>query len=554
MIASNIKSKNGSAAIRSFDGLNRQPKSTIGEFSDMENMTHRDYPALSSVKGCTTEVTAPEGVEFIKYIIPKFADFDPTKFSGIAKEIDGTYSIYVNGEKKRGGINEFIDAVDFGGAIITVPEFLGYNYVTKGAYSSTSAYVGPFRRSTTKYIAHFGETNDEAKEQTIYVESFPTFFGGIEIGECIAISGCTDFAEENNTWYPENSLDYSKKNPVVVKVISLASDSGVLRVAVYNAEGKMTCFPRHEVSKNGITVTTLFPQISHICVHKNRLWATSKSGEFIYASALGKPLEFYKLNSLATSSWYGGVGTPGKFTGIVSWNNRVIAFKRNSMNIVYGNSPLDFSIEKSYYVGCIDKNSISVVGNSVMWLGGDGFYIFSGGLPSRVSDKLKGSFTSCRAFSHEGKYYAECENGDKTEFLVYDTEKGLWSKLKTEGILGGDCDGKNIYLWNSSSVKKMFSGSFGDFYAETVPMYFDTFDNQAVINLNIRCIMKDNSFLNIYTETDGNESAAHKGISKSGKSKIPIRYKSGDFLIIRFEGSGEVCITDMEMEFTTEKA
>ena len=64
--------------------------------------------------------------------------------------------------------------------------------------------------------------------------------------------------------------------------------------------------------------------------------------------------------------------------------------------------------------------------------------------------------------------------------------------------------------------------------------------------------MKDGAFLNIYTKTEHSDFSAHRGISKSGKSKIPIRYKSGDCLILRFEGSGDVCITDIEMMFTTE--
>ena len=549
MISKSITSKNGTVSVRSFGGLSREPKNAVGEFSDMENMTHKYYPSISSVKGSSICASAPDGAQIVKYIIPKYIESDKTKFSGVAKEADGEYSIYINGVKKCGGISEFSDAVDFGGSIITIPEFKGFNYVVKNDYDSAN--IKPYK-ATTKNRTAFSSSSDGSNHEVICVSNDVNFFNKFDAGKCIAISGCTGYAAENNTWYPENSLDYSKESPVMIKVISLTKTNGNLYVAVYDAKGKMTSFPRHEPSPDGITVEELMPRVEHICMHKNRLWATSKSGEFIYASAPGKPLEFYKFDNLSTSSWYGSVGTPGKFMGIVSWNSRVIAFKKNSMNIVYGDNAKNFSIEKKYTVGCIDKNSIACISDSVIWLGGDGFYLYSGSAPKRISDKLCGDFSSCRAFACEGKYYAECVNGDKEEFLVYDLEKNLWSKLKCENLLGGECDGRDIYIWDESNVKKMFSGSFGDFYFETVPMYFDSFDNQSVIKLYIRCQMKDGAFLNIYTKTEKSDFSAHRGISKSGKSKIPIRYKSGDCLILRFEGNGDVCITDVEMMFTTE--
>ena len=44
----------------------------------------------------------------------------------------------------------------------------------------------------------------------------------------------------------------------------------------------------------------------------------------------------------------------------------------------------------------------------------------------------------------------------------------------------------------------------------------------------------------------------HKGIEKSGKHKIPIRYKSGDSIAFRIEGSGKVYIDDMKLMINDE--
>jgi hypothetical protein len=114
-----------------------------------------------------------------------------------------------------------------------------------------------------------------------------------------------------------------------------------------------------------------------VCSHGNRLWIGSQNGEMIQASALGDPFEFYELGTLSTDSWYVEVGTPGKFTGITSWHSRVLAFKEDCIHVIYGTEPLNYSLEKSYANGCIDKHSLATVGNHIIWLSHDGFYEYT---------------------------------------------------------------------------------------------------------------------------------------------------------------------------------
>ena len=542
---SSIRADRASVGIKNFYGINRRKSSDLGEFYDMANLSNDDYPCLSSVRA-PSAVIARTGIQ--KFIIPKFKeDIDLTKFTGIAEN-----KLYIEGSEKA-SFSSVTDAVDFGGAVITIPEFKGYSYVTQGSSGNTIEPTG-FTRTVT--------VAEDSNTETTTIE-----YGGgrtsvFQEGDIIALSGFTDDYAHNNTIYPKNSFDYTNtENPVSIIVTDVsASGTGSARrykltVDMRNVKNEKLLWglTRDEMSFDDITVSKLMPKVSHICTLKNRLWAASESGESIFASALGEPLEFYRLGTLSTDSWSGDVGTPGKFVGIASWQNRVVAFKDDCIHVVFGDTPTDFSIEKNYTVGCIDGRSIASAGNMLIWLYYDGFYAYTGGTPSNISERLNTKYVSCSATSDGKKYYAFCKKEDgETELLVYDTTKGTWTKLSGAELLGGDVYRGRLYFYSSDGVYLMYGGGFGDFYADTPPISFDSFKGKAFIYINLRVLIADGGFLNVYTSTNGGEWKMHKGIDKSGRHKLPIRYVCGDTLGVRFEGSGDVTILAAELDTLTE--
>jgi len=571
-------SKKQSRYLENFGGINRRIKAGAGEFRDMENLLPTEYPCLSSSP-------LPEKIleesNIVKWTIPKYIDADLSLFSGVKKEDDGTFSIYINGEKKLGGISDVKDAFDFNGTIITYPDYKGYNYkMVSDDFKAEkkrkfASYTGDIKFETVKSsgkVDHCVITS-KGSSKTLFRE-----------GDMLAISGCGN--EKKNTIYPQHSADYSnEKNPVTITVISTSDAptgfSGfTINVHVYNVNGELIGFDTDTANDSG-TVSLYYPIMDFACAHKNRVWGLGASGESIYASELGSPDHFGTMGTNTVDAWYGNVGTPGKFTGLGTYQDRVLAFKEDEVHIVYGDVPSNFSIYRNYSIGCIDGKSIANAGGMLIWLYHDGFYSYSGGVPRRISDKLNTKYVSCVAFADNKRYYARCVKEDGTaEMLVYDTDYRLWNKIgvgwndtknvpyeappEDEPIMGGEYYGGVVYTYDSGGVYKLFGDEYGDFYAESAPMTFDTYRDKSVMYLYVRTIFNDDSsFLNIYTSVNDGEWVEHKGIAgadnpsttfggsppfRQGRHRLPIRYSNGDSLRLRLEGHGKVTVLDIGIE------
>ena len=559
-----ISAKAGTVGVTTFSGINRRIRASAGEFSDMENLWHKEYPCLQSAPlAKDMGISMPNGAVPLKMMIPKRLDDEVTGFSGIMSG-----GIYVNGNRINTGfsISEFSDAVDYNGAFITVPELKGANYLTQKS-------VCPVNLIHKMYF--FNDYADETAASItpkLYLTgaNIPFSYFNVDfrklfkVGDEIILSGLTDEFECNNTIFPKSSMDYSNTtSPVSIRINGMSitgsniNSECVLTMKITNAKGENIGWPKgtgRTGDPNGFTETVIgtitkkTPKGHHACVAHNRLWVCSHTGEEINASALGKPLEFYEFNGTDADSWSGTVGTPGTFTGIAPWQNRVVVFKPDIIHVIYGDLPSAFGIEKTYAAGCIDSKSIASVGGRLMWLYYDGFYAYSGGRPQRVSDKLHTQYISCNAFSDGVRYYGRCTKIDgTTELVIYDSELNLWSKITDIDIISADYYKGKIYVCDKTAIYCLFGGEYGDFYAETPELTFDTFDDKSLIYASVRCKI-ESGFLNIYTSVNGGEWIPHKGISKSGKHKLPIRYAPGDTIRLRLEGSGNVCITELNME------
>ena len=561
--------------ISAFYGINRRRKAGSGEFRDMENLfTREEYPCLSSVRGVKNiQIELPEGAEIIKYMPLMFGVWDSTKFSGIAKLTEGTgdeatvkYAIYINGVKKRDDITEYSQAIDFGGSIITLPEMKGYNYLVQGGDPGIDFDIERLKNIEPATITFTqGVTLERASKTRAgvftlrFTNSLPTYERFYEIfkaGDVIAFSSAGIYS----TVYPATSQDYTQRGkPVVITITGMTDnvDGAVATVdlSIMDALGP-TALGLSDTNivqfSSGFTISKLIPQAAQAAAYSNRLWVTAKSGESVYVSALAKPFDFYIQDGLADASSTVPVSTPGEFVGINAWDNRVLAFKNESVSVIYGTDPTEYAAYKTYDIGCIDGDSIAESGNMLIWLYHDGFYAYAGGEPQRISDKLNTKYVGAQAFSTNRVYYARAEKEDGThELLAYDTELNVWNKLTDAEFLNAFYFGGKTYIVQAGGLKEIKGGEYGDFYAETGDITFDSFNNKSIVYFYIRCEIAS-GFINLYTKTDGGNWEMHKGIEKSGKHKIPIRYKSGDSIAFRIEGSGKVYIDDMKLMINDE--
>ena len=563
MIYNNISASSGDVTFKAFKGLNRRIRTEAGEFSDMENLGHEEYPCLESVRGPQDMgFVLPDDAEAVKMIIPKRLDGEVTGFSGVVRQ-NNRYYMYINGIAKGDMMTKFTDAVDYNGSLICLPEFHGYAYCVEGK-EEYEKNISPSTLSIPMKFRNLYDSYNKTETPQIYLSGtgIETVQKRFKAGDLISLSGLTGDYAKNNTIYPQSSTDYSNTtSPVSIEIKGIGGGaSTTITVELKNCLGETIIWPtgysdstqEPTVGENGV-IKKLVPMGTYACVAHNRVWVCSHTGEEVFCSALGKPLEFYEFAGVSTDSWSASVGTPGKFTGIAAWQNRVIAFKNDIIHVIYGDLPSTFGIEKTYAAGCIDSGSIASVGGMLIWLYYDGFYAYSGGMPKRISHKLAEKYVSCKAFSDGRRYFARCTKQDGTgEFLIYDAELGIWSKLSDIDIVGGDYFGGKLYAADKKRVWRLYGGEYGDFFAETPELTFDSFDDKSIIYANIRCKI-DNGFLNLYTSTNNGEWVSHKGISTSGKHRLPIRYAPGDVIRIRLEGSGKVCIEEMKLEMLIKK-
>ncbi len=568
MIYNNISRTQGSVTFDVFGGINRRIKADNGEFRDMQNLCHSEYPCLRSHRLYKDMgFSLPDNVEVVKMIIPKRLLSAMEGFSGVVyNKSTKYYEIYINGEAKRTDIPVFTDAVDYNGSIITLPQLKGYNYCTLGeAMDYDDLAIEPYRISSVGFKFYNSySTSTQTTTPYLHIMGISSswfknrFLNNFKIGDAVAFYGFEGEFAKNNTFYPKSSTDYSNTISPTIATIKSYTSSGTMAVIGFelrNSLGEIINWP-YGCGINTETPTDqttgvfqkYVPKGSNMCVAHNRLWLCSESGEEILASSLGKPMEFYEFQGVSTDSWSGSVGTPGLFKGIISWHTRVLAFKEDTIHVVYGDLPSNFSIEKTYNFGCVDKNSIAACGDCVIWLSHDGFYAYSGTLPKKISHKLQTEYTSANAFSDGVRYYAYCTKKDGgSEFIVYDTQLKLFSKLEAPSIINGDFYEGKVYFADKNKVYALGEGEFGDFYGETPELSFDSFGDKSIIYACIRCKIKD-GFLNFYTASGGGEFISHKGISKSGKHRLPIRYSPGDVLSFRIEGHGDVCISEIKLE------
>ncbi len=567
-----IAAKNGKVSYKGFLGINRRLRPGAGELYDMENMSHKEYPCICSEKGYKKqEISLPENAVINKLILPRRLSGDVYGFSGIAtykKDNSSVCGVFVNNEQKC-TLSSFTDAVDYNGSIFALPDLYGYVYAVNSDNTSDTI-LQASSYSWEMYCTNEYNSNS-ASDYTTQLNLYKVpnswynsvFCKQFAVGDNIRLYGLKDNMQPCNTIYPETSVDYSNiSSPVSIVIKSHtftgSNSSGIITITVElkNVKGDIIPWPystdNPTYAQNG-AIRKYLPKVTYGCVAHNRVWCCSQNGEEVYASALGKPLEYYEFNGVSTDSWSVTVGSPGKFTGIVPWQTRVVVFKEDYVHVIFGSTPKDFSMERTYGVGCIDRQSIANAGGMLIWLSYDGFYAYAGSKPERISDKLNTKYVSAVSFSDGISYYVRCEkeNGEK-EFLVFDTEKGIWSKFSDMDIVTGDFYKGRMYFCTQDSMYTMKEGEYGDFYLESPELTLETFNDKSLIYATIRCKIKD-GFINFYTSVNGGQWVSHKGISKTGKHRLPIRYSSGDILRFRIEGSGEVTITELELEVLVEE-
>lgn len=303
---------------------------------------------------------------------------------------------------------------------------------------------------------------------------------------------------------------------------------------------------------SGVSVKKRARCFDHITVHDNRLWGTTPTGNTIYASASDDPFSFTSgdINKRFAARLVSG--SEGTFTGLCEYGGNVIAFKENSITVIYGSNASSYKAENVTGLGCTDPKSIAVTPSGVLFLSHNGFYKYNGtASPSRFSGKLNCKYRSAVGGWDGMLYYAAAVRADGArELLVYDTSRGLWHLHDDMEIDAFFRFRGGFYMVGSGGLyEQTDKPGTVEWEMTSVRAADNTLDNKAVNEIWILCDMAEGAYIKIWTSVDNGEFILHRAFAIPGLNVIrcPVRAVNGTMYRCRITGAGDTVIYNIEI-------
>lgn len=266
---------------------------------------------------------------------------------------------------------------------------------------------------------------------------------------------------------------------------------------IIEAQGKIHMFC--EVSSNNFGIVSFdnkkFYETVHLnnnlsfgCVFKDRLacigytdYANKVEGALIscsndfydYSSEIIEPFTYNQRNLAHKSA----ISFSSKPCAVVYYKQKPYFFSNSEIFELSGSHAGNYNIYKIFEQGCIDRKSICIINSAMYFTSNAGVFEFSSGQPKLISEKIDNSIFKhsdlLAASATDGRYYYLCLKNDVVnKFLVYDTQKKVWSEFENKGYgsmlnsINFSADnkhslifsqGKNIFRLSSDNSNTSFS-------------------------------------------------------------------------------------------------
>lgn len=181
---------------------------------------------------------------------------------------------------------------------------------------------------------------------------------------------------------------------------------------------------------------TDMPASHFIALHANRLYVANKKNQTLTFSALRKYDDWKTAEDSGVIEIETSDGTG--CTGLVSYANHIMYFKKNSMHELYGTGPLNYVMKTlTDDIGCVSNRSIQEVQGRLYFLSQDGIRVYSGGtVPNNTIsfpiqeyiDQLDpNKFNRCVAGTDQERYFINLQlKYNKNVLCVFDTRFNVW--------------------------------------------------------------------------------------------------------------------------------
>ncbi len=536
--------QNKRVQLKIFSGLDRRDKIADSSLTEMQNMSPEAIPSLTPRKE-RRHIAEVSGA--VSICTPEYTGEELCAFTGVREN-----SFYYNGVKAEGGpLSDGTKSIaDFNGKICIFPDKVYYDYLPDpdtGIVSNTL--VSMEKTLSVKGAKFYSSYNEISGEYTAYISATGADFdSSFSVGDSLVISGCTN--SHNNTKVIASRKDAASADDIVSVVVDEVSDSRI-DVLLYNKSGERAKF-NNTTESGSITIKLAIPDMDNICVHNNRLWGTAVSGEYIYASKLGDCTNFYSFCGLSDDSWCSPVASGGTFTGICSYRTAVVAFKRNCIHHIYGDSPTNFSMPKQTFGGCIDGRSICEIGGILYYLSQDGFSAYSGGEPYSISPQLKTKYTACASGCDGKHYYAAATGQDGScDVLVYTPEADVWVREDDTPFCGFCSYNGSIYGIADGQMWRLDGGDEAFVWCVVSKRFtYDIMEHKGLSCMWLRMDLEENTKVRVSVSRDGGD-FEECGTLCGGKGftvyRVPVRFGKCENFRIMLEGEGKAVIHDIEI-------
>ncbi len=365
-------------------------------------------------------------------------------------------------------------------------------------------------------------------EKVKVINLMKDIFQNLHEGDVVKISGCVDKKENNKSATLISKTD-----------ISLTFSEGIF------TEGTESGY---------VSIQREIPDFTCVCSYENRLWGCEKNT--IYASALGDGTNFFKYKNISTDSFTVESNSAGDFTACVVYQNGCLFFKENVCYRLFGNRPSNFELSQCFEGGILaqDRKSIVNTGGRLIYKGNGGVYVYSGGAPQRISDKLGDTILENAVAGSDGvNFFLTADTKNGREEFVWDGEKNLWSKSGVKDTVSYLCFGKNVYRLKEQGVEKIENEHDEDALWSITLRPFDEgyYKTKNYSRIHICAELSGGAYIRTEVRKDG---GAWETVNTSyGDEKkyinIPCVVKGCHEVQLRLSGKGKSIINSIVREF-----
>lgn len=555
--------------VESFGGYDHRPACPEASFYEMENLSSRHYPLLSTrpERGVVRGLDAPGGLigkdalAFVENGTLYYNDL-PTAVTGLSagqKQLVGMGAyILIFPDKRYFNTEDFTDH----GEMEAHYSFTGsvrYSLCTADGAAvsdpqkSESAPENPDNGqlwldgsgTLHSYSAALGLWSEEhgvfTKLEFSTQGQIPALFSALD---GVKISGCS--LEQMNGEKVIYALGGGEEQQDYIVLAGITDQTRIQENA-------------------SISISRTLPEMDFVCQCQNRLWGCRyglEDGEVvneIYCSALGDFKNFRQYLGLSTDSWTASLGSDGQFTGAVSYLGSPCFFKEDRIHRVtvsaQGAHRVDETVCRGVQKG--SGKSLCVVGESLFYKARNDVCVWQGGFPQSVSAPLGDTqYKNAVAGALGGKYYISMQDGEGAwSLFVYDSAIGLWQR---EDALHAACfaecrgelyciDADNGLLLAMCGSEGTAEGSF-EWMAESGILRYFTPDRQYVSRLSFTMSMQSGGRAAVYLRYDSAgawEKAGELSISGPGTVTLPVRPRRCGHFQLRLTGQGQMSLYDM---------